>query len=204
MSRQQHWESIYRDKAHDAVSWFQAIPQTSLDLIRRTGAPRDARVIDVGAGTSALVDALLREGWRHVAALDLSATALAAAQARLGEAAAGVEWFVTDVTTFVAPHAFDIWHDRAAFHFLTEPHDRARYVEILRRSLAPRGHVIIAAFAPDGPERCSSLPVRRYDAALIRETFGPGFVLHETFDEQHRTPAGATQHFLFHRLQVID
>ena len=198
-ARQVHWEQVYTASSDDEVSWYQRRPETSLGLVGRTESGPDAAVLDVGGGSSRLVDALLDEGWRRVAVLDVAENALARSRARLGSRAAGVEWFVADVTSWSPPHAFDVWHDRALFHFLTDARERRAYVSALLASVAPRGHVVVGTFAPDGPEQCSGLPVVRYDAATLSAELGPSFEIVESLREEHATPAGKLQRFQFSR-----
>jgi 2-polyprenyl-3-methyl-5-hydroxy-6-metoxy-1,4-benzoquinol methylase len=195
--RQAHWENVYDTRAATEVSWFQASPDMSLDLVHAAGANSRSSIIDVGGGASRLVDALLREGYADVTVLDISEQALAAAQSRLGDAATKVTWVVGDVTRWQPPRTYDIWHDRAAFHFLTEAADRQAYVERLMLALRSGAHAIIGTFALDGPERCSGLPVTRYDAAKLGQTLGSGFDLVESRRHDHRTPGGALQRFQF-------
>jgi SAM-dependent methyltransferase len=207
-SRQAHWEKVYATKRENEVSWFQENPAPSLDLIAKAGATALSSVIDVGGGASRLVDALVEDGFRDVTVLDLSDAALTAAKARLGGRAEQVQWVVADVTEW-EPHAaaYDVWHDRAAFHFLTEERDRAAYVARLIKAVKPGGCAIIGTFAPDGPERCSGLPVVRYDAESLRRVVGDAFELIETLRHEHRTPWGSEQHFqfsLFRRVSVPD
>ncbi|MCU0842500.1 MAG: class I SAM-dependent methyltransferase [Thiobacillaceae bacterium] len=198
MTDRQHWESVYASKAVDAVSWFQNHPGQSLELIERAGATPESSVIDVGAGASSLVDALLGEGYRHLSVLDLSATALAHAKARLGERAGEVDWIEGDIRDVALPAAaYDVWHDRAVFHFLTAAEDRRAYVAQVLRALRPGGHLIVATFGPDGPTQCSGLPVVRYAPEALRAEFGAPFELLEHASEVHVTPAGKTQHFIY-------
>lgn len=192
-----HWDDIYARKDETEVSWFQAVPELSLQLIAETGAAADSSIIDVGGGASRLVDALLERSFSRLTVLDLSANALSKAKARLGEHAARVEWIVADVTTWIPRAQYDVWHDRAAFHFLTEADDRRRYAEILDEALAPGGHAIIATFASDGPEKCSGLPVVRYDPASLADALGPSFRLLGSRRHEHVTPWGSTQAFQF-------
>lgn len=201
LNRQAHWENVYRTKRERDVSWFQETPEVSLELIRATGAGIAASIIDIGGGASRLADALLDQGYRSIAVLDLSQQALATSRARLGARAAHVDWIVADVTAWQQTRTFDIWHDRAAFHFLTEPHDRLAYGECVRRVVRPGGHVIIGTFALDGPERCSGLPVARHDHATIAQVLGGSFRLAESRTDEHRTPGGAIQRFQFSRFR---
>ncbi len=196
-TRQAHWQSVYTSKADDSVSWFEAEPAVSLALIDLVGTPPDAAVIDVGGGASRLVDRLLERGFGDVTVLDLSAAALDVARARLGAGAARVQWIVGDVTTWEPARRYALWHDRAALHFLTDPADRAAYFARLRRALLPDGHAIIATFAPDGPARCSGLPVQRYDADSLGAALGPEFELLDSRRHTHVTPAGVEQRFHF-------
>ncbi|QSR89174.1 class I SAM-dependent methyltransferase [Methylacidiphilum caldifontis] len=199
MIKKQHWETVYQTKATDDVSWFQKRPALSLNLIEATGVGKDAGVIDVGGGASVLVDFLLDAGFAKPAVLDISAAALACARKRLGVRAGLVEWFEADVTEFYPPRRFHLWHDRALFHFLTHKDDRQKYVETLRRTLTPDGHVIIATFAVDGPVKCSGLDVVRYDAPAIRAALGEEFRLLEQVDETHITPWNTEQKFSYFR-----
>jgi SAM-dependent methyltransferase len=176
----------------------------SLDLIRRVTPDIDASIIDVGGGASTLVDGLLDAGYRRVTVLDWAASALEAAQQRLGERASLVTWIESDVLTApLPPHAYDVWHDRAVFHFLTDAHDRARYVAKLRDAIAPGGYVIVASFAPEGPTRCSGLEVVRYSPETMRAEFGKGFQLLDSVREEHHTPSGVTQAFVYCLCRVV-
>lgn len=194
---QAHWNNVYATKAETSVSWFQDQPEPSLTLIRATGVGPKAALIDIGGGASRLVDALLAEGFENLSVLDLSQAALDAAKARLGPAASTIRWIAADVTDWEPSSAYDLWHDRAAFHFLTEPQERAAYRARLMRALRVGGHAIIGTFAPDGPERCSGLPVMRQDAAAIGAFLGEGFELIDERRHDHQTPAGALQRFQF-------
>lgn len=198
--RKSHWEQVYQTKAADSVSWFQAHAEQSLALIRGIAAGRQGlQLIDVGAGASTLVDDLLAapEGF-GLSVLDISRTALELAAARLDKAAGRVEWIEGDITQVALPERrWDIWHDRAVFHFLTEAAQREAYVERVRRAVRPGGHVIVAAFAPDGPEQCSGLPVMRYAPGELHAQFGGEFELLQHLSESHRTPSGAIQHFVY-------
>jgi SAM-dependent methyltransferase len=197
MEAHEHWNSVYRSKPEDGVSWFQPEATHSLDLITRSvGA--DAAVVDVGGGASTLVDGLLARRQREVTVLDISEAALDVAKRRLGERAALARWIAGDIRTVTLPRAaFDVWHDRAVFHFLMDPADRAAYVRQVARAVRPGGHVIVATFAPDGPDKCSGLPVRRYAPGELHREFGASFELVEHLDENHRTPWGAVQHFVY-------
>lgn len=195
--RQAHWDDVYRTKGETSVSWFQETPAPSLELMALVGATRRSAIIDIGGGASRLVDCLVSRGYEDVTVLDLSAAALTHARTRLGDRADRVAWIVADVTAWEPSRTFDVWHDRAAFHFLTEPADRAAYADRLRRALRHGGHAIIGTFAPDGPEKCSGLPVARHDATSLATLLGTGFVLVDTRRHEHATPWGATQRFQF-------
>ena len=197
VDRQQHWETVYSSKATDRVSWFQQHAASSLRLIQGC-ADTDAQIIDVGGGASVLVDNLLDAGYRNLTVLDLAESALATSRARLGTRAQSVQWIAADITRADLPAAhYDVWHDRAVFHFLTDPADRARYVEQVLKSVKPGGHVIVAAFGPGGPLQCSGLDVMRYAPDALHAEFGAPFRLlgHET--ETHLTPAGKEQEFVY-------
>lgn len=195
--RRQHWESIYRDKAADQVGWFQPHAASSLRLIKEN-ADKDSCIIDVGGGASVLADDLLDAGYCNLTVLDLAESALAASRARLGARAALLQWIAADITRAELPAAhYDVWHDRAVFHFLTDPADRARYVAQVLKSVKPGGHVIVAAFGPGGPLQCSGLDVVRYAPDALHAEFGVPFRLlrHET--EIHHTPSGQEQEFVY-------
>ena len=196
-SRKTHWENVYSSKGENKVSWFQENPAPSLDLVELAGPTPDAGIVDIGGGTSRLVDQLLERGFKDVTVLDLSEAAIAVAKVRLGNKAAQAQWVVADVTKWSPSQSFDIWHDRAAFHFLTDPADRAAYVARLAKAIKPGGSVIIGTFALDGPEKCSGLPVSRYDAASLGEVLGNSFHLVHTRRHEHATPWAAIQRFQF-------
>lgn len=198
MDPKNHWDAVYQAKRPDEVSWYRPHLDVSLDLITRTIADRDARIVDVGGGEATLVDDLLAAGYRRVDVLDLSATALEVARARLGERAADVGWLCGDVTTYAfEPAAYDLWHDRAVFHFLTDPGARRAYVGQVLQAVKPGGHVIVATFGPEGPEKCSGLDVVRYDADSLHDQFGARFTLVDHQMEEHTTPAGRQQQFVY-------
>lgn len=200
-----YWEQVYETKPADAVSWFQTRPNTSLAFIAESGLSCHAPVIDVGGGASTLVDHLLDLGHTDVSVLDISASALAQAKARLGAARARrVHWLVQDVTRFTPPHAYALWHDRAVFHFLTDEAARSAYLEAVRRSVAPGGTVILATFATDGPRQCSGLQVARYDANTLSALFGSQFERMATARDMHVTPWGSIQAFTYVRLRRRD
>jgi len=196
-SRQAHWEGVYTQKSESEVSWFQENPAPSIEMIEQVGATAASAIVDIGGGASRLVDNLIDRGFEDVTVLDLSEAALEAAKARLGSGAAQVHWIVADATVWEPLKAYDIWHDRAAFHFLTENGDRAAYVARLERALKVGGYAIIATFALDGPERCSGLSVVRYDPASLGEALGRSFQLVDTRRHAHATPWGTEQSFQF-------
>lgn len=196
-SRQAHWEGVYTKKGEKEVGWFEETPAPSLEFIAQVGATPASAIIDIGGGTSRLVDNLVDRGFEDVTILDLSEAALEVAKARLGDRAAQVHWIVADATVWEPLRAYDIWHDRAAFHFLTEDRDRAAYVARLELALNVGGYAIIATFAPDGPERCSGLPVVRYDPVSLGQTLGRAFQLVDTRRHAHATPWGTEQSFQF-------
>ncbi|MFO0745728.1 MAG: class I SAM-dependent methyltransferase [Myxococcota bacterium] len=198
MEPRQHWDDVYTKKAVDGVSWYRPHLERSLAFIEAAGLTHDAAILDVGGGASTLVDDLVQRGYRRVTVLDLAQSAIDAAKLRLGAAAANVIWRVDDIIRAdLAPSSVDLWHDRAVFHFLTDPADRARYVEQVARAVRPGGHVIVATFAPDGPERCSGLEVVRYDADRLHAAFGDRFVKVASEAETHVTPWGSEQSFTY-------
>jgi SAM-dependent methyltransferase len=195
--RQAHWDAAYAGKGEQGVSWFEPRPETSLAILRAIGADPELPLVDIGGGASQLVDALLDGGWRSVSVLDLSEEALSRARRRLGSRAERVDWIAADVTKWQPDRVYGTWHDRAAFHFLVDEADRNAYVSTLRRALAVGGHAVLATFASDGPERCSGLPVARYDAAALAEVLGPGLELLDERRHRHQTPWGASQSFQY-------
>lgn len=203
MNRKAHWEQVYTDKSPLEVSWYQTEPRLSLELINHTGLPPESSIIDVGGGASLLVDRLLEKGYSHPAILDISSSALAHTKARLGPKSDQVEWFEEDVTRFAPTHRFDLWHDRAVFHFLTEGSDRQKYIATLNQSLRPGGHLIIATFAIGGPEKCSGLDIVQYDAQKLSQELGAGFQLEEQTSESHITPSQMEQKFSYFRFTKL-
>lgn len=195
--RRAHWRRVHEARLPTELSWYQPVPARSLELIRATGEPPEAPILDVGGGASTLVDHLLREGYSDITVLDIVASALDHARARLGETGASVHWIEADVTKFRTAREYAVWHDRAVFHFLTDDGDRQRYLGVLREALRMRGQVILATFGPEGPDRCSGLPVRRYSAEEISAMLGPDFALRAHRLEEHRTPKGTPQQFLY-------
>ena len=193
-ARMAFWERIHDGKPADGVSWWQSVPHLSLDLVDRAGLSRDAGVIDVGAGSSTLVDHLVERGFSDLTALDLSATALQKIRERLGAAGRDVVLEVADVLELAPDRRYTLWHDRAVFHFLTEPHERDDYRASLARALEPDGYAVIATFGPDGPETCSGLPIMRYSHGQLAAEF-PGFEVIAEGGEDHQTPWGTIQQF---------
>ncbi|EAQ67891.1 MULTISPECIES: class I SAM-dependent methyltransferase [unclassified Synechococcus] len=205
MQSKDHWEHVYSTKPATDVSWYQEHAEQSLQLIHATGVPRTASIIDVGGGASTLVDDLLRDGYRSVAVLDLSAAALKAARVRLGDRGRSVAWIEGNIIDTALPeHGYDVWHDRAVFHFLTVEAERQAYVNQVLRSVKPHGHVIIATFAEDGPTQCSGLPVMRYSPEQLHGQFGSSFALLKQEREEHHTPFGTTQKFIYCYCRVAD
>ena len=195
---QEHWEKIYKSSAPDAVSWYAPHLERSLALIERACPDRSAVIIDIGGGESTLVDDLLARGYRNVTVLDVSQTALDVAKARIGKRGESVRWVCADVAQADLPaNSFDLWHDRAVFHFLTEPDQQERYVRLAWRAVKHGGHVIVSTFGPEGPTKCSGLDVTRYDAESLHDEFGAQFRLVESSTELHETPSGKIQQFLY-------
>ena len=198
MDTKTHWEKVYATKAPDAVSWYRRHLETSLALIARAAPGFDTAIIDVGGGESTLVDDLLERGYKNLTVLDISQTAFEVTQKRLGAAAKQVHWLVADITEAdLGGSAFDVWHDRAVFHFLTDEVQRAAYVRQVTHAVKPGGHVIVSTFGPEGPIKCSGLEVMRYDAEALHAQFGMRFRLVESSQELHQTPFGTTQQFLY-------
>jgi len=198
MDPKAHWDNIYRTRKPDEVSWYRPHLERSLELIAQAAPSRDACIIDVGGGESTLVDDLVARGYRNLAVLDISATALAVSRQRLGADADRVTWICGDATTVaLAGHRYDVWHDRAVFHFLTAANDRAAYVRQVAHAVKPGGHVIVATFGPEGPTRCSGLEVVRYGPDALHDEFGPTFRLVQHCTELHTTPSGNVQQFVY-------
>jgi len=198
MDTQTHWEKIYSEKAPDAVSWYRPHLETSLALIERASFNRRASVIDVGGGESTLVDDLLAHGYENITVFDISQTAIDANKQRLGKASERVRWLVADITKVdLEPSAYDVWHDRAVFHFLTSLSDRLAYVRQVTRSVRPGGNVIVSTLGPEGPTKCSGLEVVRYDAESLHQEFGVHFRLLDSCKQMNRTPFGTVQQFLY-------
>lgn len=198
MTDKSHWESVYRQKSASDVSWYQPHLQQSLMLIAQAELRPAAAIVDIGGGASTLVDDLLAQGFTNVTVIDLAGPALAQAQQRLGEGAKSVRWIEGDATTeLLAPESVDLWHDRAVFHFLTDASRRSAYLEQVERCVRPRRFVVLSTFAPDGPERCSGLPVARYSPDELAEALGPAFVKLAEAREHHTSPSGNQQSFSY-------
>ena len=195
--RKDHWEHVYSTRGETGVSWYQDEPRLSLELIGSVASADGRRILDVGGGASVLVDRLLELPFGEIAVPDISEIALGKARARLGERAGRVRWVVADVTEGPELGTFDVWHDRAVFHFLTDPADRRSYVELARQTVPRGGHLVIATFADDGPERCSGLDVCRYNADSLASELGEGFSLVREAGETHTTPWGSSQAFVY-------
>jgi SAM-dependent methyltransferase len=202
MNRKEHWETLYTKNKDTEVGWYQADPEISFSLIEKA-SPRQGSVIDVGAGTSRLPEKLLDRGYHNIAVLDISAAAVARNKARLAERAAHIRWIVADITEVEDIGRFDVWHDRAMFHFLTAPSDRRRYVELAGRTLPQGGHLIIGTFAMDTPPRCSGLDVRCYDTPSLAAEFSPAFHAVAVTSHTHTMPSGKLQHYIFLTFQRV-
>ena len=203
-SRKAHWEQVYAEKQPGETSWYQLHPEYSLAMIEDTGLGIGASLIDVGGGASTLVDHLLATGYQHVNVLDIAHTAIEQAKARLGKQANMVNWLEADITDYAPAQLFDIWHDRAVFHFLTSEMQRSRYLATLNKALKPGGHAIIATFAEDGPNLCSGLEVVCYSPESLNRALGHTLRLAETRSEEHTTPGGGVQKFNYCRFVRTD
>lgn len=202
-TREAHWQSVYRSRPADEVSWYQSDPDVSLSLIRGCELEKDAALLDVGAGASVLVDHLLDEGFSDITVLDVAKEALDLSRHRLGARADQVRWQVADITEFLPDRAYDLWHDRAVLHFLTDAEQRAAYRAALEQALQPGGHLVVGTFAVDGPTRCSGLEIVQYDAPKLLDMLGSQFVLRKEQKEEHVTPAGTVQQFAWFVLQRV-
>jgi len=197
-SDKRHWDKVYKTKAPTEVSWFQEHANLSLELIKESQISHTASIIDVGGGASTLVDDLLEIGYENITVLDISGAALAAARARLGSRADKIQWLEADILNAeLTEHCYDLWHDRAVFHFLTAAEERRTYVRKVTRSVRPGGIVVIATFAEDGPTECSGLPVMRFSADELHSEFGPSYTLLRQEKESHTTPGGKPQRYVY-------
>lgn len=196
-NKQKHWENIYQTKELKEVSWYQPTPKTSLDFIKELNVPTTARIIDIGGGDSFLVDYLLELGYQDVSVLDISETAIEKAKQRLGRKAKNVKWIVTDITTFKPTEKYDLWHDRAAFHFLTSEQDISIYLNTAQQSIKPNGFLIVGAFSEEGPKKCSGIDVRQYSETSMTQCFENLFTKIKCNVVDHKTPFDTTQNFIF-------
>jgi SAM-dependent methyltransferase len=194
---QQHWDEIYATKEEQEVSWFQPYPKTSMEFIELFKLPLNANIIDIGGGDSHFVDALLDKGYNNIWVLDISVAAIERAKHRLGERASKVNWIVSDVTDFVPPVAFDFWHDRAAFHFLTSEEKIYRYVSLAEEAIKKNGYLVLGTFSEKGPTRCSGLEIKQYSEASMSARFELAFDRIKCISEDHTTPFNTVQNFLF-------
>ena len=202
-SRESHWANVYATKAADSVSWYRRSAEASLEMIRASFSAPDTPIIDIGGGASVLTGELLSAGFKDVSVLDIAEAALAIVKARLGSRARDIHWIVADILDWTPVRTYRLWHDRAVFHFLIEAKDRATYRAALEKALAPGGTLIMATFAPEGPERCSGLAVQRWSPQALAQELGPRFALLESKPEQHRTPGGAIQNFTWCRFKRL-
>lgn len=193
--RKKHWETVYETKNPDEVSWTQEVPKTSLDFINSFGLPKSAKIIDIGGGDSKLVDHLLEQGYENLTVLDISEKALEKAKIRLGEQAKKINWVVSDITQYEPDTTFDIWHDRATFHFLTSPEQVSKYLEIAKKSVSD--YLIIGTFSENGPKKCSGLDIKQYNEETLTAELKDNFVKIRCVTEDHKTPFDTTQNFLF-------
>lgn len=204
MNKKTHWETVYETKSDQQVSWYREHLDNSLQLILKTKVGKEAAIIDVGGGSSTLADDLLENGFADVSVLDISAAALKKSQERLGNRAAQIEWIEVDITEVSLPeNHYDVWHDRAVFHFLTDENDRKKYVELVMRSLKVGGHIIVASFGENGPQKCSGLDVVRYNPETMHSEFGKNFKLVKSITETHETPFQTTQEFIYCYCRMI-
>lgn len=193
--KQQHWDNIYNYKQPNEVSWTQEVPRTSIDLIRSFNLAKTSKIIDIGGGDSKLVDFLLAEGYKNITVLDISEKALERAKKRLGSKAEMVTWIITDIVDFAPPTTYDIWHDRAAFHFLTSSDQIDTYLNTAKNAVTQ--YMVIGTFSENGPEKCSGLEIKQYSAENMEQTFADSFQKISCLTEDHTTPSGAKQNFLF-------
>src|SRR5579872_7043981 len=196
-NKQQHWENIYQNHQLTQVSWYEPIPETSLSIIKRFNLPMDAAIIDIGGGDSLLVDYLLLMGYTNITVLDISAKEIERAQARLGEKAQMVTWLVQDVLDFTTTQQYDLWHDRAAFHFFTDINEQERYLDSVHQYLKPNGYLVLSTFSTEGPETCSGLPVQQYSENSLSKLFNKYFEKIRCFTKMHITPFHTVQSFVF-------
>ena len=195
--RKAHWEEMYRTKLPDEMGWYETYPAMSLKLVLLAGIDKNAHIIDIGGGISFFSDKLLDKGFKHITVLDISGTAIEKAKARFGKQAANIIWIEAHITEFEPSRTYDLWHDRAVFHFLTDPADRKKYLEVMKRALNPTGRVIMATFGLNAPPKCSGVDVARYSPELLSREIDGDFELMHAFDEIHITPSGKEQPFIY-------
>ncbi len=193
--KKEHWQNIYATKGMQEVSWFQQVPETSLALIQKVAPNKDAAIIDVGGGDGFLVDELLKLGYTNITILDISENAINRAKARLGDVANKVKWLVSDITKFVPTEKYDVWHDRAVFHFLTEKKDKEKYKQLVNKNV--EGYFVLATFSDEGPYKCSGLEICKYSELDLKNQFNDSFTVVESFKMNHKTPFDTTQNFTF-------
>lgn len=195
--RKKHWESIYQSKESDEVSWFQSKPTTSLEFIQRYDLPRSSRIIDIGGGDSLLVDHLLNMGYQDITILDISEKAIEKAKKRLGDKADKVKWIIEDAANFQTTEKYDFWHDRAAFHFLTDENEIEKYLNTLNKGVKPKGILVIGTFSEDGPEKCSGINIKKYSERTMTDRLKNFFEKIKCITIDHKTPSGSIQNFIF-------
>ncbi len=197
ISRQKHWEHIYQTKALEEVSWFQPRPEISLSFLNQFKVPKDARIIDIGGGDSLLVDHLLELGYQNISVLDISATAIERAKQRLGDRSESVQWIVADAATFEPQEKYDFWHDRAAFHFLTEEQEVSHYLQAAQKGLKAQGILVLGTFSEQGPKKCSGIDIKQYSESSMTERLNKYFEKIKCITVDHRTPSNTIQNFIF-------
>jgi 2-polyprenyl-3-methyl-5-hydroxy-6-metoxy-1,4-benzoquinol methylase len=197
MSQKEHWEKVFETKQETEVSWYQQLPKTSLDFISKLNISKDAKIIDIGGGDSYLVDALLEQGFTNITLLDISAKAIDRIKNRLGAKANKVTFIVSDILDFNPKETYDLWHDRASFHFQTDAHQIEKYADIVSKAIVNNGHVVIGTFSENGPKKCSGLDITQYSEAKMKAVFESKFDLLDSFTEDHATPFDTIQNFIF-------
>lgn len=197
MNQKEHWENVFSTKAENEVSWYQKIPTTSLALIEKLDLPKNAKIIDIGGGDSYLIDHLLEKGFTNLYLLDISEKAIERAKKRLGDNALKVNFIVSRNIDLITDEEFDVWHDRASFHFLTDKNDIAKYEALTNKNINEMGSLLICSFSEDGPKKCSGLDITQYSAEKMNSVFGENFKLIDSFTENHQTPFDTTQNFIF-------
>lgn len=196
-NRKKHWENVYQTKPLTEVGWYQPVPHTSLDFIQALNTSKDASIIDIGGGDSLLTDHLLKDGYTNLTVLDISEKAIERAKDRLGSLANQVKWIISDITQFIPPRKYDVWHDRAAFHFLTEDHEIQKYLDILKIGLKQSGHLVLGTFSDQGPTMCSGLSITQYSESAISQLLSPSLEKIKCIHPDHITPGGGIQNYTF-------